>query len=64
MIKIGHGEFNKLPMNDGDVSGNHGGADYWIIKLNSSGTVPWQRKNKEIVRIITVIKNYTFGNRV
>jgi len=29
--------------NDGDVSGNHGNADYWIIKLNSAGTLLWQK---------------------
>ncbi|MBN1324520.1 MAG: hypothetical protein JW986_11075, partial [Methanotrichaceae archaeon] len=29
--------------NDGDVSGNHGGSDYWVIKLSSSGTLEWQK---------------------
>ena len=30
--------------NDGDVTGNHGGfADYWVIKLNPSGTIEWQK---------------------
>jgi len=29
--------------NDGDVSGNHGGADYWVVKLSSTGTMEWQR---------------------
>jgi hypothetical protein len=29
--------------NDGDVSGNHGGYDYWIVKLNSNGHVQWQK---------------------
>jgi len=28
--------------NDGDVSGNHGGADYWIVKLTSTGDIDWQ----------------------
>ena len=27
---------------DGDVSGNHGYADYWVVKLNSSGEIEWQ----------------------
>ncbi|MDD4607051.1 MAG: T9SS type A sorting domain-containing protein [Patescibacteria group bacterium] len=29
--------------NDGDVSGNHGHSDYWLLKLNSSGSIEWQR---------------------
>ena len=30
--------------NDGDVSGYHGGIyDYWIVKLNSSGSIEWQK---------------------
>jgi len=29
--------------NDGDVSGNHGGQDYWIVKLNSTGNIDWQK---------------------
>jgi hypothetical protein len=29
--------------NDGDVTGNHGDYDYWVVKINSSGTVEWQK---------------------
>ncbi len=29
--------------NDGDVSGNHGGGDFWIVKLDGSGTIQWQK---------------------
>ncbi|MCW3117992.1 MAG: hypothetical protein JWM28_2074 [Chitinophagaceae bacterium] len=30
--------------NDGDVTGNHGsGQDYWIVKLNNSGGIVWQK---------------------
>lgn len=29
--------------NDGDVTGNHGFEDYWIVKLNSTGTLQWQK---------------------
>jgi len=25
------------------VSGNHGSKDYWVVKLNSSGTIEWQK---------------------
>jgi hypothetical protein len=28
---------------DGDVSGNHGGSDGWVVKLNTNGVVQWQR---------------------
>jgi len=29
--------------NDGDVTGNHGGYDFWITKLSSMGTIEWQK---------------------
>jgi hypothetical protein len=29
--------------NDGDVSGNHGNEDAWVVKLDSAGTIQWQR---------------------
>lgn len=29
--------------NDGDVSGNHGDTDYWIVKLDDPGTIVWQK---------------------
>ncbi len=28
---------------DGDVTGNHGGYDYWVVKLNNTGTIQWQK---------------------
>ncbi len=28
---------------DGDVSGNNGKIDYWVVKLDSSGTIEWER---------------------
>ncbi len=28
---------------DGDVIGNHGQSDVWVIKLNSAGVVQWQK---------------------
>lgn len=29
--------------NDGDVTGNHGGFDYWIVKLDEMGEIEWQK---------------------
>jgi hypothetical protein len=29
--------------NNGDVSGNHGDADAWIVKLSKNGTIQWQK---------------------
>ncbi|OYU83133.1 MAG: secretion protein [Flavobacterium sp. BFFFF2] len=29
--------------NDGDVSGNHGGSDCWVVKLSAVGDVMWQK---------------------
>lgn len=28
---------------DGDVNGNHGGTDFWVVKLNPAGGLVWQR---------------------
>jgi len=28
---------------DGDVTGNHGGEDYWVVKINSTGTIQWEK---------------------
>ena len=29
--------------NDGDVTGNHGGVDSWVVKLNATGDIVWQK---------------------
>jgi Secretion system C-terminal sorting domain len=29
--------------NDGDVTGNQGGQDNWIVKLNNAGIIEWQK---------------------
>jgi len=29
--------------NSGDVSGNHGGSDFWVIKLDAAGILLWQK---------------------
>ncbi|MEO5571189.1 MAG: T9SS type A sorting domain-containing protein [Bacteroidia bacterium] len=35
--------FGNTFSNDSDVTGNHGGSDYWVIKLDSSGSFQWQK---------------------
>jgi hypothetical protein len=29
--------------NDGDVTGHHDTSDYWIVKLNDTGLIQWQK---------------------
>lgn len=29
--------------NDGDVTGNHGSEDYWIVKIDNNGAIQWQK---------------------
>ena len=29
--------------NNGDVTGNHGGYDFWIVKLDTNGDISWQK---------------------
>jgi len=29
--------------NDGDVTGNHGKADFWVVKLDKNGDLKWQK---------------------
>lgn len=29
--------------NNGDVTGNHGNNDYWVVKLSATGTIEWQK---------------------
>ena len=29
--------------NNGDVSGNHGTSDFWIVKINATGVLQWQK---------------------
>jgi hypothetical protein len=28
---------------DGDITGNHGGYDYWVARLDSAGNIKWER---------------------
>jgi hypothetical protein len=32
-----------LSNNNGDVAQNHGNTDFWIVKINSAGTLQWQK---------------------
>jgi hypothetical protein len=35
--------FGESNSNDGDVSGNHGSWDAWLVKLDSAGNISWQK---------------------
>ncbi|HOL74528.1 MAG TPA: hypothetical protein PLM87_02755 [Bacteroidales bacterium] len=59
--------------NDGDVSGNHGFGDAWVVKLNSSGDIIWQKcfggTNEDYAYSIQqtsdsgfIVAGYTFSN--
>jgi hypothetical protein len=42
--------------NDGDVTGHHDGtgfADYWMVKLDSAGSIEWQNP---LVEHLTTLK--------
>lgn len=39
----GYGMFGETYSNDGDVSGNHGDGDYWLVKVDSLGDILWQQ---------------------
>jgi len=42
--------------NDGDVIGHHGGIDFWVVKLDDTGNIQWQKalggSNDDVVRSI------------
>ncbi len=59
--------------NDGDVLGNHGNNDFWILKLDTSGNIEWQKmlegSNNDYLKYIEQTSNsgfiavgYTFSN--
>ena len=53
--------------NDGQVTGNHGGTDVWVIKIDSLGSLVWQRcfggSNKDLGYdlVPTACSNYLIG---
>lgn len=62
--------------NDGNVSGNHGGEDFWVVKLDHIGNIEWQKclggssydlglsvqQTHDIGYIVAGITNSTDGN--
>ncbi|PIT94800.1 secretion protein, partial [Candidatus Falkowbacteria bacterium CG10_big_fil_rev_8_21_14_0_10_39_9] len=47
---------------NGNVSGNHGEADYWVVKINSSGDLLWQKcYGGTSTEILNSIKNISDG---
>jgi hypothetical protein len=60
-ICIGH-----TSSNDGDVSGNHGAGDAWIVKTDAAGNLQWQKcyggsKDDYALVIINDPSGYTFS---
>ena len=49
--------------NDGDIIGNHGEGDAWIVKLNCSGDIEWQQciGGSETEHIKDIIQTYDGG---
>jgi len=58
---------------NGDVTGNHGEEDYWVVKLNSSGLIEWQKSlggtGADVARLIRqtsdggyVVTGYSYSN--
>lgn len=46
VIQTGDGGYligGETSSNDGDVTGHQGVGDYWVVKLNSSGVMEWQK---------------------
>ncbi|MBL3547727.1 T9SS type A sorting domain-containing protein [Chryseobacterium sp. KMC2] len=46
MVKTSDGGFIMAGQSfstDGDVTGNHGGTDYWIVKIDEAGNLQWQK---------------------
>ncbi len=39
----GYAVAGKTFSNDGDASGNHGGGDAWVVRLNDTGGIQWQK---------------------
>lgn len=52
--------------NDGDVTGSHGGTDYWIVKLNATGNIEWQKTlgGTNLDEAYAIIQTYDSGYAV
>lgn len=59
--------------NNGDVSGNHGGLDFWVVKLSNVGLIEWQKcyggsdfeRAESIIQTIDggfIVGGYTFSH--
>ena len=55
--------------NDGDIIGNHGGGDFWVVKISANGAIEWQKcyggSNDELAYDIrqTVDSGYVVAGR-
>jgi uncharacterized repeat protein (TIGR01451 family) len=50
--------------NDGDITGNHGSADMWLLKLDAQGNLLWQKTygnaNAQYVNSLTAMSDNNF----
>jgi uncharacterized repeat protein (TIGR01451 family) len=50
--------------NDFDVTGNHGGADIWVLKINEQGNLLWQKSygnpNHQFVTSLTITSDNNY----
>jgi hypothetical protein len=49
--------------NNGNVTGNHGSLDFWVLKLNSEGKIEWQKSfgGPSIDRAIDIHQSFDAG---
>ncbi|MEW5677492.1 T9SS type A sorting domain-containing protein [Flavobacterium enshiense] len=39
----GYVVFGRSTLNNGDITNNHGGYDFWVLKITNNGSIQWQK---------------------
>ena len=64
MPDSGYVVFGDTPSNDGDVTGNHGSNDFWLVRINTTGGILWQKtyggSSGELARYIALTSDGGF----